>query len=181
MTTHYTPTAKVLHWLMALLLFGLLALGLYMHELPLSPEKLQLYSWHKWAGVTAFLLVLVRLGWRLAHRPPAPPEGGSRAARLAARAAHAALYVLMLAMPVSGWLMSSAKGVPTVWFGLLPLPDLLAKNPPLGERLAELHAALAVSLMALVALHVAAALKHHFIDRDEVLSRMLPASRAQRP
>ena len=67
----YTKTAKALHWLMAALLFGLLGIGFYMHDLPLSPEKLQLYSWHKWAGVTAFLLVAFRLFWRLAHRPPA--------------------------------------------------------------------------------------------------------------
>ena len=73
MSAHYTATAKLIHWLMAALLFGLLGIGFYMHDLPLSPEKLQLYSWHKWAGVTAFLLVAFRLFWRLAHRPPALP------------------------------------------------------------------------------------------------------------
>ena len=92
MTNHYTSTAKGLHWLMAILLFGLLALGFYMHDLPLSPEKLQLYSWHKWAGVSAFLLVLVRLGWRVKHIPPALPASMPKLMQLAAHAGHLALY-----------------------------------------------------------------------------------------
>ena len=81
MTTHYTPVAKALHWLIALLLFGLLALGFYMQDLPLSPQKLQLYAWHKWAGVTVFLLVLVRLAWRVTHRPPPLPSAHPRLRR----------------------------------------------------------------------------------------------------
>ena len=87
-TTHYTATAKLLHWLMAALLFGLLALGFYMHDLPLSPEKLQLYSWHKWAGVSAFLLLAVRLLWRLTHRPPALPITMPKLMQFAAHAGH---------------------------------------------------------------------------------------------
>ena len=135
MTARYTPTAKILHWLMAVLLIGLLALGLYMHELPLSPEKLKLYSWHKWAGVTAFLLVFVRLAWRATHRPPALPDSMPKMMQWAAHAGHALLYVLMIAIPLSGWLMSSAKGFQTVWFGVLPIPDLLAKDKELGDLL----------------------------------------------
>ena len=172
--TPYTRTAQLLHWTMALLLVGLVALGLYMHELPLSPRKLQLYSWHKWAGVTAFLLVLVRLAWRATHRPPPLSTGTSRFVRLASSGAHALLYVLMLAIPLSGWLMSSAKGFQTVWFGVLPIPDLLGKDPALGELLAEVHEVLAFTLIFIALTHVAAALKHHFIDRDAILWRMLP-------
>ena len=99
----YTKTAKALHWLMAALLFGLLGIGFYMHDLPLSPEKLQLYSWHKWAGVTAFLLVAFRLFWRLAHRPPALPASMPKRMQFAAHAGHLLLYVLMIAIPLSGW------------------------------------------------------------------------------
>ena len=174
MAHQYTKTAKSLHWLMAILLFGLLALGFYMHDLPLSPEKLQLYSWHKWAGITAFLLVLVRLAWRFTHRPPALPESMPKTMQFAAHAGHLALYALMIAIPLSGWLMSSAKGFQTVYFGLLPIPDLLAKNKELGECLAEVHEALNIALILVVVGHVGAALKHHFIDKDDILSRMLP-------
>ncbi len=172
---HYTAAAKSLHWLMALMIAGLFALGLYMTALPLSPAKLQLYSWHKWAGVTVFVLLLVRVAIRIAFRPPPLPAGMSRGQQLAAHAGHLALYLLMLAIPVSGWLMSSAKGFQTVWFGVLPLPDLVGKDKALGELLAEVHEVLSWTLVALVVIHAAAALKHHFIDRDDVLARMLPA------
>ena len=173
-TTTYSPTARVLHWGMALLIIGLLGLGFYMKDLPLSPDKLQLYSWHKWAGVTAFLLALARVGWRTVHRPPPLPESMPAVARIAAGAAHLLLYLLMLAIPLSGWLMSSAKGFQTVWFGVLPLPDLIAKDRELGEALARLHGALNLALVALLAAHVGAVLKHRFVDRDDVLARMLP-------
>lgn len=174
MTDRYTGTAKTLHWLMAILLFGLLALGFYMHDLPLSPEKLKLFSWHKWAGVTAFLLVLARLGWRVTHLPPALPASMPRTMQLAAHAGHFALYALMIAIPLSGWLMSSALGFQTVWFGVLPIPDLLDKNKELGDLLVVVHKGLNLLFVAVLAGHIGAALKHHFIDKDDILTRMLP-------
>lgn len=170
----YSCTAIALHWLMAALLMLLLALGFYMHDLPLSPQKLQLYAWHKWAGVSAFLLVLLRLAWRAGHRPPALPAGMATKQRMLAHAGHAALYLMMLAIPLSGWLMSSAKGVQTVYFGVLPLPDLLARDKLLGEQLQALHLALNWIFIALLGGHLAAALKHHWLDRDGLLTRMLP-------
>ena len=174
MNARYTRAAQALHWLMALLLVGLVSLGLYMHELPLSPRKLELYSYHKWAGVTAFLLVLARLAWRLTHRPPPLPPGTSRAVRAASGAGHALLYLLMLAIPLSGWLMSSAKGFQTVWFGVLPIPDLLGRDATLGETLRAVHEYLNLTLIVVALGHVAAALKHQFIDRDGLLARMWP-------
>lgn len=173
-TARYTTTALLLHWLMALLLVGLFAVGLYMVDLPLSPQKLKIYSWHKWAGVTAFLLVLARLAWRLGHPPPALPPAMPSWQKTVAHGMHHLLYLLMIAIPISGWLMSSAKGFQTVYFGVLPLPDLLAKNKELGETLAEVHELLANGLALLVLAHIGAALKHHLLDRDDVLSRMLP-------
>ena len=170
----YTATAIALHWLMALLLCGLFAVGLYMSELPLSPWKLKIYSWHKWAGVTAFLLLLVRATWRLGHRPPDLPASMSLQLRRLAHAGHALLYVLMLASPLSGWLMSSAKGFPVVYFGVLQLPDLVDKNHELGEALEVVHQALNYLLAAVVLGHAGAAIKHHLLDKDDVLSRMLP-------
>ncbi len=170
----YTRTAMALHWLIALALFGLFGLGLYMVELPLSPTKLKLYSYHKWAGVTVFLLVLLRLGWRVTHVPPPLPAGMPSWQVRAAAAGHHLLYVLMIVVPLSGWLMSSAKGFQTVWFGVLPLPDLLDKDKALGDALLRTHECLNYLFMAVVGGHVTAALKHQFVDRDGLLSRMLP-------
>ena len=173
-TNSYTRTAKLLHWAMALLIFGLFAVGFYMADLPLSPWKLKIYSWHKWAGVTAFLLLAIRLAWRVGHRPPEMPTSMSPTLRGLAYAGHGLLYLLMIAVPLSGWLMSSAKGFQTVYFGLLPIPDLLVKNKELGDLLREIHENLNLLFVLLVAGHVAAALKHHTIDRDDILVRMLP-------
>jgi len=173
-SNRYTSVAIGLHWLMAVLLMSLFAVGIYMHELPLSPWKLQIYSWHKWAGVTAFLLVLARLAWRFTHKPPALPLNMPRSAELAAHIGHTLLYLLMIAIPLTGWLMSSAKGFQTVYFGILPIPDLLARNRELGNILREVHEILNFILIAIVTGHAGAALKHHFIDKDDVLTRMLP-------
>lgn len=169
----YTGLARTLHWLMAIGLLGTAAVGLYMHDLPLSPQKLQLYSWHKWAGVTVFLLLLPRITWRITHRPPAPVPMPAWQL-LIAEGTHYLLYVLMLAIPLSGWLMSSAKGFQTVYFGVLPIPDLLAKDPELGDVLKEVHQYLNYLMLFLVGGHALAALKHHFVDGDDVLRRMLP-------
>lgn len=170
----YTRTAIALHWLTAVLILAALPLGLTMTEMPLSPQKLKFYAWHKWLGVTVFLLVVLRLAWRATHRPPPLPASVPAWQRSAANVTHWLLYALMLAIPLSGWLMSSAKGFQTVYLGLVPIPDLLAKDEALGESLATLHAVLAYSLMVLLTVHVAAAVKHHWVDRDEVLGRLLP-------
>lgn len=168
----YTTPAILIHWLMAIGLISLFGFGLYMSDLPLSPEKLRFYSWHKWAGVSLFLLALVRLSWRIGHRPPALPAHMARNEQLIAHAGHAMLYLLMLAIPLSGWLMSSARGFQTVMFGLWPIPDLLSKDKELGELLKTVHWALNMTLAATALGHALAALKHHFINRDDVLTRM---------
>lgn len=173
-TDVYTRTAVALHWLVALLILAALPLGLYMTGLKLSPLKLQLYSYHKWLGVTIFGLAILRVLWRLRHPAPPLPMSVPVWQQQAAGALHRLLYVLMLVLPVSGWLMSSAKGVQTVYLGLLPLPDLLSKDDALGELLGVVHVALAYTLAALACMHIGAALKHQFVDRDGVLARMLP-------
>ena len=174
MSSHYTTTAKSLHWLMAVLFFGMLGLGFYMQGLPLSPEKLKLYSWHKWIGVTVFLLALIRIAWRVTHQPPALPQSMPRLMQVAAHAGHHMLYMLMFLIPLSGWLMSSAKGFQTVWFGVLPIPDLIGKDKATGDLLQQVHLILNLLLVLTLAGHIGAALKHHFIDRDDILTRMLP-------
>lgn len=178
MNTNYHPVAKTLHWLMSVLIIGLLALGLYMHELPLSPRKLELYSWHKWFGVTVFMLVWLRLAWRTAHPTPPPPVGLSPLFKNIARLAHGLLYVLMVLIPLSGWLMSSAKGFQTVWFGVLPIPDLLPRDKELGDRLQDVHEVLNVALMLTLTGHVLAALWHHFVLKDDTLKRMTIGNRS---
>jgi len=170
----YTRTAIGLHWVIAITIVATFGLGLYIQDLPFSPDKLKLYSWHKWAGVSIFLLVFTRIVWRLAHRPPAPQANMPAWQRHTAEGVHLLLYVLMLAVPVSGWLMSSAKGVSTVWFGVLSLPDLVGKDKDLGELLATVHKTLNFGMAGLVFIHAGAALKHHLVDRDDVLARMLP-------
>lgn len=157
---------------MALLVIAGFSLGLYMVGLSLSPLKLQLYSYHKWTGVTVAGLLLLRVVWRRLHPPPALPAPMPAWEVAAAHASHLLLYLFMIGVPVSGWLMSSAKGVTTVYFGLWALPDLLARDEALGEWLGSLHRTLAYAFAGLVSLHVAAAFKHHFMARDGLLGRM---------
>ncbi|MDB5972034.1 MAG: Cytochrome b561 [Hydrocarboniphaga sp.] len=175
--SRYRPPAIALHWLIAVLIFGGFGLGLFMHELPASADKLRYFSWHKWTGVTVFGLALLRGIWRITH--PVPPlPAGPRWEHAAAHLTHAALYLLMLAVPLSGWLHSSAAGYQTVYLGVLPIPDLLAKNLPLSEQLAKVHELLNYALLALLLLHAAAALQHHYLKRDDILRRMLPQARS---
>ena len=171
--TRYTTTAIGFHWLLALALLTSFSVGLYMAGLPVSPQRLKLYNWHKWAGVTILALSALRLLWRLTHRPPAElpaPAWQQRAAHLT----HGALYVLFFAVPLVGWAYSSAAGFPVVWFGVLPLPDFVSPDKAVAAFIKPWHGALAWALAGLAVLHVAAALKHHFIDRDGLLRRMMP-------
>jgi cytochrome b561 len=176
-STQYGSVAQGLHWLVVALLIGAYSLGFYMEDLPVSPARVKLFAYHKWLGVTIFAVVALRLGWRLWSPPPPLPATLPRWEMRAAEITHRLLYLLLFAVPLSGWLMSSAKGFQTVLFGMLPLPDLLAKNPPLGAALEVTHKALNKILLGVVLLHVAAALKHHVVDRDAVLARMTPGLR----
>lgn len=169
--SRYTRTAVVLHWVLAAMILGSLAFGLYMTSLPFSPARLKYYNWHKWAGVLILTLSALRLLWRLAHRPPADVAMPAWQ-RGAAHAVHAALYLLFFAVPLVGWAYSSAAGFPIVLFGVLPLPDFAPVDRELAEELKPWHGWLAYTLAALVALHVAGALKHQFVDRDHLLERM---------
>jgi cytochrome b561 len=175
-TTRYSAAAIVLHWLTALLVVAGFTLGLSMVGLPFSRQKLQWYAWHKWIGITIWLLTWGRLAWRWRH--PAPPMELMPAwQQRAAVVAHALLYALLLAIPLSGWLYSSATGVQVVYLGFLPLPDLVPKDKAMADVLRGVHVTLNFTLLALVCIHGAAALKHHFVDRDAVLIRMLPRFR----
>jgi cytochrome b561 len=169
--TRYTRTATVLHWLLALALIVSFCVGLYMVGLPLSPQRLKLYNWHKWAGITILALSLARLAWRLTHKPPAAPPMATWQQRTA-HATHLLLYALFLAVPLVGWAYSSAAGFPIVVFGMLPLPDLVAADRAVAEAIKPWHAGLAWTMGVVVVAHIAAALKHQFVDGDDILSRM---------
>lgn len=170
----YTRTAIALHWIVALLIIGNFCWGLYMVGLDLSPAKLRSYSWHKWTGVTIFALATLRLLWRLTHPAPELPRTMPEWQRQAAHVSHITLYVLFFAAPLSGWLFSSTQGFQTVWFGVFPIPDLLGKNKELADVLKIVHRSITYSLAALVVVHAAAGWKHHLVDRDDVMTRMLP-------
>lgn len=177
----YSAVAVVLHWLLALVILAMFGVGLYMTDLPFSPQRLKLYNWHKWAGVTFLALTLLRLVWRMTHRPPALPLALTRTMpgwqTRAYHATHHVMYLLFFAVPLVGWAYSSAAGFPIVWFGQIPLPDLLPVNKELAELIKPLHKLLALALMALAGLHIAAAVKHQWVDRDGLLGRMLPGVR----
>lgn len=172
-TPRYTTTAILLHWLLGLAILGSFCVGVYMADLPMSPQRLKLYNWHKWAGVTILALSALRLLWRLTHQPPAdPPMPAWQAA--AAHWTHRLLYLLFFAVPLAGWAYTSSAGFPVVLFGVLPLPDFVPVDKPLSEVFKLAHKVLAFSLGALVLVHIAAALKHQFVDRDGLLERMRP-------
>ena len=172
-TTRYTTTAIAFHWLLGLMIVTSFGVGLYMTELPFGPERLKFFNWHKWAGVTILALSALRLLWRLTHKPPPdlPMPGWQQRA---AHAAHGLLYVLFFAVPLAGWAYSSSAGFPIVLYGVLPLPDFVPVDRDLAELAKNVHKALAFGLAGVVLLHVAGGLKHHFIDRDALLQRMLP-------
>ncbi|MDW8479220.1 MAG: cytochrome b [Xanthomonadales bacterium] len=161
-----------IHWLTVAGILFMGVLGLYMKALPIGAEKVRLYALHKSIGISLLALTLLRLLWRVLNpRPSLPPM--PRWQRLAAHASHGLLYLLLLAVPLAGWVMNSAANFPLVWFGILELPAIAAPSQPLRALAGQLHEALFWSLVLLALLHAAAAFKHHLVDRDEVLRRML--------
>ena len=178
----YDSVALSLHWLMALLIVTSFCVGLVMVDLPMSLMRLKLINWHKWAGITILALATARLVWRIGHPPPplaaAVEAVMPRWQKSLRRAIHGVLYLLFFVVPLCGWAYTSALGVPVVWFGVLPLPDFVAVNKPLAEDvLKPMHVAGAFLLAAAVLLHIAAVLKHQWIDRDGLLWRMWPWGR----
>ncbi len=171
----YGMPMMVMHWLLALGILTAFGVGLYMVDIPgITPFKLKLFNWHKWLGVTLFVLVLLRVLVRWgSHLPKYPAHWGYRTILLA-KLGHGALYALMFAVPVFGYLYSLASGFPVVWFGVIELPVLIEKDAALKDLFKTLHELSAKGLVLLVVGHVGMALKHHVIDKDGVLGRMIP-------
>ena len=170
----YGVVAQVFHWLIAALIFVMLGLGYYMEDLPDDMRKLELYALHKSIGITIAALAALRLAWRLYNPPPPLPAAMRPWERWAAHAVHALLYLMLLVQPLIGFLQSNAANFPVVLWGVLPLPPLIGPDEPLAETLIGMHSIGGNLLAILVILHVAAALRHHFMLRDDVLRRMLP-------
>ena len=174
-TTHrWGVIAQTFHWVIVALLIFQVTLAEMADDLPLGVRKLSLLARHKSVGITILALVILRLAWRSANVNPPLPDNLKPYERKAARFTHVALYVLLVALPLTGWTMSSARGFPVSWFGFFTLPDLVPKNRALYDWLLVTHHTLAWTLFTVVALHVAGALKHHFVHKDDVLKRMLP-------
>lgn len=168
---HFGLIAILLHWIMAVLIIGLLTVGLYMVSMPISLEKLKYYGWHKEFGLLVLALAIVRLSWRIINVTPNLSLPWYE--KLAARLVHWAFYVFLFAMPISGWLVTSAAGLAPSFFGLFTLPTLVAPNQELLQQFEFVHKCLAYTLIATIVLHACAALKHHFIDKDDILRRMI--------
>jgi len=172
----YGYVAQTLHWAIVGLLIVQVTLGKIADDLPRGLEKLALLARHKSVGITILALAVVRLAWRwIDHPPPLPPM--PRWQHIAARLNHWLLYGLLFALPLTGWMMSSASNYPVSWFGLVQLPDLVAPDHDFKELMDRVHKTLVNVLFTLAALHVAAALKHQFLDRNRLLARMLPGRR----
>jgi len=174
MAQNYTRTAIGLHWIMAILIFAAFGLGLIVSDMTFSPTSLKYISYHKWLGVTVFLFAVLRVIWRLTHTAPALDAGLSRFEKIAANATHHLLYVLIFAVPLSGYFYSLAAGFPIVYLGIIPIPSLIGPHPEIAGTLKEVHEIFVYGMAGLVGLHVAGALKHYVIDRDGTLARMLP-------
>lgn len=180
--TRYSRLAQIFHWVIAALIVVQFVLARLAMPLPLGIHKLALLARHKSVGMTILMLAVLRLLWRLRHAAPPLPPGMTRFERAAAHATHAAFYVLLFAMPLTGWMMSSAKNYAVSWFGLFTWPNLIGKNETAFGFLRATHDTLSYVLFAIAVLHILAALKHHFWNRDDVLERMLPFTKtARRP
>jgi cytochrome b561 len=164
--------AVVLHWLLAAAILAGFCIGFQMSDQPVSPTRVRWINYHKWVGITILAFSVLRLLWRFLHRPPPLPASMSPWQRKTSDWVHRTLYLFFFMVPIAGWAYSSALGFPVVYLGLIRLPDLVPKDKALADLLIDVHATLAWLLAALVGLHVAAAVKHHFIDKDGLLRRM---------
>ena len=178
--TRYSAVAQGFHWIIAGLIVTQFVLAYAADDLPIGVHKLALLARHKSFGMTVLMLAVLRLLWRLKNRPPGLPAGMTPLEQVLARATHVAFYVLLFAMPLTGWMMSSAKNYSVSWFGLFTWPDLIGQNETAFNILKTTHDYLSFLLFGIAVLHILAALKHHFWNKDDVLVRMLPFTKSEK-
>lgn len=164
--------ARWLHWLMAAAILAMFFLGWTAESWPLSPTKIKLFFWHKSLGITLLVLAIARLAWRAVNPVPALPVAMTTRQRSLARASHGSLYAIMIAMPLSGWVINSAANFPFKVWGVFRLPDIASHSKSVQTVGETVHLALFWVLAVVLVLHIAAAVKHHFFDKDDVLRRM---------
>jgi cytochrome b561 len=175
----YGTVAMLLHWLMAVVLVALIALGLYMVSLPdagFDKKKITLILYHKELGILALFLAALRLAWRVGNALPRLVENIPDWQKVAARFVHLSFYGVMSALPITGWIMSSAAGIPVSFFGLFYLPDVVRQSEPLFRVFIDMHKWLGYALIGLISVHAGAALRHHWVSKDETLKKMLPGA-----
>ena len=173
----YGAVALLFHWSMALLVIGLAALGLYMVTLPdvgFDTKKVTLVLYHKEFGVLALVLLAVRLSWRVTQVLPRLVDNLPDWQQITARFVHLSFYGLLIALPVTGSLLSSAAGIPVSFFGFFMLPDFVHRDGDLFQTYATIHKCLGYALVLFILLHAGAALRHHFVFKDDTLRKMLP-------
>jgi cytochrome b561 len=178
--TRYNAVAQTFHWIIAALIVTQFTLAWMAEDLPLGAHKLGLLARHKSFGMTVLMLAVLRLLWRLFNHPPRLPDGMSKIEHVLAKITHASFYILLFAMPLTGWQMSSAKNYSVSWFGLFTWPNLIGKNEDNFDLLRSTHMILSDALFVLAVLHILAALKHHFWNQDDVLLRMLPFKKSEK-
>ena len=170
----YGLVAILFHWIMALIIIGLLAVGLYMVRLPIGLWKLKLYGIHKEFGALILFLIILRFAWKLINTKPVLPDYMPKWQQIAAHGVHHALYLVVFIMPITGWLTSSAAGLSVSFFGLFTLPDLVSADPVWQENFATAHEILGYTLIVLLGMHVGAVFQHYLFHKDNLLRRMWP-------
>jgi len=169
----YTLTARLLHWVIAVLVLLMIPLGIVIANEWGGPAQTFLYNLHKSIGATLIPLVVIRLLYRLGNPPPPLPDDLPAIQQFAAHATHWALYALILAQPIVGYIMTSAYPAPVPFFGLFNLPAIWPENRALSEQLTTVHLYLGLAIAAVAAVHIGAALFHHFVRKDRILMRMI--------
>ena len=174
---HYGIIAITFHWMTFAFVIFMFPMGYIMTNMPLSPNKLEIYSWHKSLGFILLVLIVLRLSWRIFNHQPETPKSISPAQKIAARLVHYLLYAFLFALPITGWLMSSAAGFPVVVFKIFQLPDLIQSSESLRLVFLNIHFAIGIAMLSLILIHILAAMYHHFYKRDIILHRILPIVR----
>lgn len=174
----YGIVARSFHWILAILMISIAVAGIIMVGMEASPQKFQIYDLHKALGIIVLTLAIARIAWKFMNVQPMEIVTHKRWEKILSKIVHTFFYVAMVGMPMSGWAMSSAAGYPVSMFGLFDLPNLFPENKEILDEIKLVHKFFGYSLLAIIGLHMAGALKHHFIDKDATLRRMLPFYRS---